>query len=83
MTFTLPPRTQELLKAFAARPTLTVDEIRATAELPGQALKPRKMSRDELITRLIEISDRCAALPLLDARPPDQIIGFNDHGAFD
>ena len=83
MTFTLPPRTQELLKAFAARPTLTVDQIKAAGELAGQALKPRKISRDELISRLIEISDRCAALPLLDARPPDAIIGYNDHGAFD
>jgi hypothetical protein len=83
MTFTLPPRTQELLKAFAARPTLTVDEIRAAAEFPTQAPKPRKISRAELITRLTEISERCAALPLLDARSPGQIIGFNDHGAFD
>jgi hypothetical protein len=83
MTFTLPPRTQELLKAFAARPTLTLDEIRAAAEFPAQTRNLRKTSRNELIARLTEISERCAALPLLDARSPDQIIGFNDHGAFD
>jgi hypothetical protein len=29
---------------------------------------------------LREISDRCAALPNLDLRTPEEIIGFDEHG---
>ena len=31
---------------------------------------------------ILRISDRCAALPDLDTRPTDEILGYDDHGAF-
>jgi antitoxin VapB len=31
---------------------------------------------------ILAISDRCAALPDLDRRSADEILGYDDHGAF-
>jgi len=33
-----------------------------------------------LAARLLEIGERCAALPDLDRRTPDEIIGYDEHG---
>ena len=33
--------------------------------------------------RLRAISDRCAALPDLDTRPADEILGYDETGTFD
>ena len=30
-----------------------------------------------------EIQDRVAAMPVLDTRPMDEILGYNEHGHFD
>jgi hypothetical protein len=78
----LPPHTQELLRRFAERGSATVEDILAK---PAGAQAARRSSRtpEELIAGQLAISDRCAALPVLDARPPDDIIGYNDQGVFD
>ena len=31
---------------------------------------------------ILEISERCAALPDLDARPADEILGYDERGGF-
>lgn len=31
---------------------------------------------------ILEISDRCAALPDIDTRPADEILGYGERGAF-
>lgn len=36
--------------------------------------------RTHLRDRLLETGRRCAALPVLDARPADAILGFGDDG---
>jgi antitoxin VapB len=33
-----------------------------------------------LATEILEIGRRCAALPDLDMRPPDEILGYDEHG---
>ena len=33
-----------------------------------------------LTDKLLEISDRCAARPVLDHRSDDEIVGYDDHG---
>ncbi len=33
-----------------------------------------------LAAELDAIARRCAALPVLDPRPPDEIIGYDEHG---
>ena len=37
----------------------------------------------EFLERIREIQDRVAAMPELDPRPADEIIGYNEHGVFD
>ena len=44
----------------------------------------REQRRDEAIDSLVDevmdIGRHCAALPLLDARSPDEIVGYDEHG---
>lgn len=44
-----------------------------------ETLKRRK-SRRNLAARLDEIATHCAALPVLDTRSPDDILGYDEHG---
>lgn len=37
----------------------------------------------EMLERIRPILDRLAAMPVLDSRTADEIIGYNDHGTFD
>ncbi len=37
----------------------------------------------ELLDRIRVIQERVAAMPELDPRPADEIIGYNEHGHFD
>lgn len=41
------------------------------------------LTRKERVARLLEISDRCAALPVLDDRSREEILGYNENGTFD
>ena len=36
--------------------------------------------RRSLAERLLEIGARCASLPVLDPRTPEEIIGYDEHG---
>ncbi|OGQ08836.1 MAG: hypothetical protein A3G32_06690 [Deltaproteobacteria bacterium RIFCSPLOWO2_12_FULL_40_28] len=47
-----------------------------------QKLRGRKM-KDNFVEKIMEISKRCAALPTLDPRTPDEILGYNEKGTFD
>lgn len=40
----------------------------------------RERSRRRLADELGAIAEHCANLPVKDARPPDDIIGYDDHG---
>jgi antitoxin VapB len=67
---------------------------RKLAELTGQSMTEvvRQSLRDRLareqrrklsphvMERLREISDLCAALPVLDNRTEDEILGYDEHG---
>jgi antitoxin VapB len=39
-----------------------------------------RRGRSKLAERLLEIARHCAALPDLDTRSPDEIIGYDEHG---
>jgi len=43
----------------------------------------RTPEQREFMARMKEITDRVAAMPVLDARTADEIIGYNEHGLFD
>lgn len=57
-------------------------------EVVRQALRER-VAREEsrrpdpvILERLLEISDRCAARPVLDMRSDDEIAGYDERGGF-
>ena len=56
--------------------------------LVRDALRHRllQLDSDEVQRRrraIREIQDRVAAMPVLDTRPMDEILGYNEHGHFD
>ncbi len=40
----------------------------------------RARHRRSLADELDTIGQECAALPILDPRPPDEIVGYDEHG---
>jgi antitoxin VapB len=40
-------------------------------------------TREQLRRRLLEIAERTSRLPVLDPRPADEILGYNEFGTFD
>ena len=57
------------------------EAIAAKAAAVGITLTTRpRLTGQALIDRLTEISDRSASRPVLDARTPDEIIGYDEHG---
>ena len=85
-TSLIDPDTERLAQKIAqvtGKPIQTVvrEAITAKAEAAGILVtKHVKYSRDELIARMRALSDHCASLPVLDPRPPDEIIGYDEFG---
>jgi antitoxin VapB len=52
-------------------------------EVERERGKPRRQSEEERVRRVREISQRVTRLPILDDRPPDEIVGYNEQGHFD
>jgi antitoxin VapB len=80
----LSPKTERLARLIAERsgktPTEVLDEVveacaREIGIVPAQE-PPRRPS----VERMMAISDRFAAYPVLDARSPDDIIGYDEYG---
>ncbi len=74
------PEAEQLARALCARTgeTITQAVIRALRErlLREEGKRTVPHLKDELLA----ISKRCAALPDIDERPADEIIGYDDHG---
>ena len=80
----MPPRTAEadrLARALAQRTgeTLTEAVINALRERLDRELR-KDQSIENLIEDVMEIGRHCAALPLLDSRQPDEILGYDKNG---
>ena len=74
------PRVHDLARRLAERrgTTLTAAVQQALEEaLARSGPLPRRDLRRE---RLASIAERCAALPVLDDRHPDDIVGYDEHG---
>lgn len=50
------------------------------ARLERLRREARTRTDEGLAERLMEIGRRCAALPVLDERTPDEILGYDDNG---
>jgi antitoxin VapB len=88
-TTTLPvdPETERLAKEVArakGKPVALVvrDAIEASAREAGVIAieRRRRLTAAEKRKRLLEISDRSAARPVLDPRTPDEILGYDERG---
>lgn len=74
---TLSPETEALVRARAAAAGKTPDEVIREAV---SARPATPTSRRDRIALMEAISLRCAALPLLDSRSAEEIIGYDECG---
>lgn len=74
------PKADELARTLARETgeSLTEAVLRALEERLVRERGKRRPGR--LAERLIEIGRHCAALPELDRRSPDEIIGYDEQG---
>lgn len=74
--------TEQLAREFARRRGVGLTEA-ITEALQGALLREQgRRSVLSLRDEIAEIADRCRALSDLDARTPDQILGYDDDGGF-
>jgi antitoxin VapB len=74
------PATEKFVRelATAAGESVTT-AVRRAAEERLQRVR-RQQSARSLAAEILEIGRRCAALPDLDARTEDEILGYDEHG---
>lgn len=76
---TLSARTEQLLRTLAERNSVTVDDIlreRDSRSAGNARARLQQRTREELVAGQLEISERCAAHPVLDPRSPDEILSY-------
>jgi antitoxin VapB len=81
MALNIRNREAEMLAAELARrtgETKTDAVIKALRERLGRVRRAR--GKRDLADQLNEIALRCAGLPELDSRTPDEILGYDDDG---
>ncbi len=74
------PEADLLARELAARTGETLTEAVLTALRERLRREQGRLRKPKLIDELLAISDRCAALPDFDTRPPEEIIGYDEHG---
>ena len=85
MTLHIPLEVEQLARLVAIKTGKSLDDIvkeaiEARALASGVAVAPRRRTAEEIEQRVKEIVERVAALPILDHRTEDEILGYNDHG---
>ncbi len=73
------PQTDRLVRELAQSTGETITqavEVAVSERLDRRAGRPSRQLADELD----RIALRCAALPLLDTRSDDEILGYDEHG---
>ncbi|MBV9613566.1 MAG: type II toxin-antitoxin system VapB family antitoxin [Acidobacteriaceae bacterium] len=74
------PEAEQLAAELAKNTGETKTEAVIQALRERLARVRREKSRRTLAQELEEIATRCARLPVLDARPADEILGYDEHG---
>lgn len=74
------PEADELARALAqvrgrSITDVVIESLRESLARESARVKPRSLKEE-----LREIGKRCASLPVLDPRSPDEIIGYDDIG---
>ena len=55
-------------------------QVKVIMLMPETTETVKATSQTALKERLLTIAKRCAALPLLDRRTPDEILGYDEYG---
>ncbi|OGT88864.1 MAG: hypothetical protein A2286_10265 [Gammaproteobacteria bacterium RIFOXYA12_FULL_61_12] len=55
-------------------------QVKVIMLMPEATEAQQPSSKPILREHLLDIAKRCAALPLLDHRTPDEILGYDDYG---
>jgi antitoxin VapB len=74
------PEAERLAAALAKLTGETKTEAVTRALRDRLARLRRERAHRRLADELDEIALRCARLPVLDARAPDEILGYDEHG---
>jgi antitoxin VapB len=78
------PETADMIRQLAARTGETIADVVKGAVAGKLARTP--LSEKEIATRLKRLREfvaECDAIPTVDHRSADEILGFNDQGHFD
>ena len=70
----------ERLAAEPARETGETKTEAVTKALRDRLVQVRRRPRRRLADELEQIAEHCANLPVVDARPADEILGYDEHG---
>lgn len=78
------PEAERLARELAklSGQSLTDSVIQALDEKLQRLKSVRRQPDPDLVEKLKEISARCSALPDVDTRSPDEILGYDEHGGF-
>jgi antitoxin VapB len=75
------PEADQLARNLAHRTGESITQTVIIALRERLAREQRKEEAiDSLVEEVMDIGRHCAALPLLDARSPDEIIGYDENG---
>jgi antitoxin VapB len=75
------PEADQLARNLAQRTGETITQAVITALRERLARQQQsEQAIENLVDDIMDIGRHCAALPLLDARSPDEIIGYDEHG---
>lgn len=75
------PEADRLARAVAQRTGETLTQAVINALRERLAREERKeQATESLVEDVMEIGRHCAALPLLDARSADDVVGYDDNG---
>lgn len=74
------PEADRLARVLAERTGESITDVVIEALRERLRREEGRTSEPDLAEELMEIGRRCAALPVLDDRSPDNIIGYDEHG---
>jgi antitoxin VapB len=75
------PATDRLIRELAELTGETMtDAVRVAVETRLRRERARRAEAEGLVEKLNALAKECAALPDLDKRSPDEIVGYAEHG---
>ncbi len=74
------PKAEKLAREVAAKSGESITQAIINALEDRLERMKGKRTTGDLAAEILEIAERCSKLPDLDARTPDQILGYNKKG---